>query len=93
MSDTEDTNRRRLEVGHRPSVFWKSRNVDRSRQDAERRAFDGGTACRSPSTSRSRFVDLGAGTGAAARTILDHYSAAHAVLADFSPQMMGPGQS
>ena len=38
------------------------------------------------------FVDLGAGTGAAARTILDHYPAAHAVLADFSPQMMAQGE-
>ena len=37
-------------------------------------------------------IDLGAGTGAAARIILDHYPAAHAILADFSPQMMAQGE-
>jgi len=37
------------------------------------------------------FVDLGAGTGAAARTILDRFPAAEAILADFSPQMMEEG--
>ena len=37
-------------------------------------------------------MDLGAGTGAAARIILDHYPAAHAILADFSPQMMAQGE-
>lgn len=34
------------------------------------------------------FADLGAGTGAAARAILDLYPRATAVLTDFSPQMM-----
>ncbi len=34
-----------------------------------------------------RFVDLGAGTGAAARAVLDYYPRSSAVLADFSPQM------
>lgn len=34
------------------------------------------------------FIDLGAGTGAAARTILDLYPRSKAVLADFSPVMM-----
>ena len=38
------------------------------------------------------FVDLGAGTGAAARAILDHYGASSAILADFSPQMMEEGR-
>jgi SAM-dependent methyltransferase len=37
------------------------------------------------------FVDLGAGTGAASRAILDHYPRANAMLADFSPQMMEQG--
>lgn len=35
------------------------------------------------------FADLGAGTGAAARAILDTYPRSRAVLADFSPLMMG----
>ncbi len=38
------------------------------------------------------FVDLGAGTGAAARAVLDRYPSSTAVLADYSPQMMEEGQ-
>ncbi|MHB1930856.1 MAG: class I SAM-dependent methyltransferase [Acidimicrobiales bacterium] len=38
------------------------------------------------------FVDLGAGTGAASRPVLDRYPASEAVLADYSPQMMDEGQ-
>jgi tRNA (cmo5U34)-methyltransferase len=37
------------------------------------------------------FVDLGAGTGAAARAVLDRYPGASAVLADFSPLMAEEG--
>ena len=38
------------------------------------------------------FLDLGAGTGAAARTIMDLYPKARAILADFSPRMMAEGE-
>lgn len=38
------------------------------------------------------FVDLGAGTGAATRAVLDLFGKATAILADFSPQMMGEGK-
>lgn len=38
------------------------------------------------------FLDLGAGTGMAARGIMDYYPRAQAVLADYSPQMMGEGE-
>jgi SAM-dependent methyltransferase len=38
------------------------------------------------------FIDLGAGTGAATRAVLDRYPASKAVLADYSPQMMDEGQ-
>ncbi len=38
------------------------------------------------------FVDLGAGTGAAARAVLERYRRARAILADFSPQMMAEGE-
>ncbi len=38
------------------------------------------------------FVDLGAGTGAASRAVLDRYPRASAVLADYSPQMMDEGR-
>ncbi len=70
--------------------FWKSTANDRERRRAVHRVlmaellpFDP----REPFT----FLDLGAGTGAAARTILDQFTAARAILADFSPQMMAQG--
>ncbi len=37
------------------------------------------------------FIDLGAGTGAAARAVLDRFQRASAILADYSPQMMEEG--
>lgn len=37
------------------------------------------------------FVDLGAGTGAAARAVLDAYPASSAILAEYSPQMVEEG--
>ncbi|MHB1508231.1 MAG: class I SAM-dependent methyltransferase [Acidimicrobiales bacterium] len=37
------------------------------------------------------FLDLGAGTGAAASAVLDRYEGASALLADYSPQMMEQG--
>jgi SAM-dependent methyltransferase len=39
------------------------------------------------------FLDLGAGTGAAARGLLDLYPASTAILTDFSAQMMAEGES
>ena len=70
--------------------FWKSRDADRARRDAGHREL---MAELLPFAAGQRFtfVDLGSGTGAAARTLLDHYPAAYAVLADFSPQMMAQG--
>jgi len=38
------------------------------------------------------FVDLGAGTGAASRAILDEYPRARAILAEYSPQMTAEGE-
>jgi len=38
------------------------------------------------------FVDLGAGTGAASRAVLDRYPGARAVLAEYSPQMTAEGK-
>jgi tRNA (cmo5U34)-methyltransferase len=38
------------------------------------------------------FVDLGAGTGAAARVVLDRFPASSAVLAEYSPQMIAEGK-
>jgi len=39
------------------------------------------------------FLDLGAGTGAASRAILERYPRATGILADFSAQMMAAGES
>src|SRR5260370_23146663 len=39
------------------------------------------------------FLDLGAGTGAASRAILDLHPRSTAILADFSSQMMAAGES
>jgi tRNA (cmo5U34)-methyltransferase len=89
MSETADTNAAvgTSEIG---VSFWKSRDYDRARQDAERRTLMAELLPFAPDEPFT-FVDLGAGTGAAARTILDHYPGARAVLADFSPQMMAQG--
>ncbi|MBV9207443.1 MAG: class I SAM-dependent methyltransferase [Actinobacteria bacterium] len=38
------------------------------------------------------FADLGAGTGAASRTVLEVYPRSTAILADFSPEMMRAGE-
>src|SRR5215472_11681455 len=86
---TEDTNAAvwKTDVG---VTFWKSTENDRERRRAGHRELMAELlpfAADEPFT----FVDLGAGTGAAARTILDHYAAAHAILADFSSQMMAQG--
>ncbi|HVC24805.1 MAG TPA: class I SAM-dependent methyltransferase [Acidimicrobiales bacterium] len=71
-------------------AYWVATAEDRERGRAEPRRlvadllpFDDG--------DEITFVDLGAGTGAAARAILDRYSRAEAVLADFSPQMIAEG--
>jgi tRNA (cmo5U34)-methyltransferase len=90
MPDTEDTNAAvwKSDIG---VSFWKSTQADRERRRAGQRAL---LAELLPFSVDEPFavVDLGAGTGAAARIILDHYPAAEAVLADFSAQMMAQGK-
>jgi tRNA (cmo5U34)-methyltransferase len=86
---TEDTNAAvwKSDIG---VTFWKETEADRERRRAGHRKL---IAALLPfgDDEHFTFVDLGAGTGAAARTVLDHFPAAHAVLADFSPQMMAQG--
>ena len=86
---TEDTNAAvwKTDLG---VTFWKSTEADRERRRAAHRDLMAELlpfGADEPFT----FADLGAGTGAAARTILDRYPRAHAILADFSPQMMAQG--
>jgi SAM-dependent methyltransferase len=69
---------------------WLSGMDERERKRAEQFAF---MAHLLPFEREARFtlLDLGAGTGAAARGILTYYPNAQAILADFSPQMMDAG--
>ncbi|HTS98907.1 MAG TPA: class I SAM-dependent methyltransferase [Streptosporangiaceae bacterium] len=71
--------------------LWKMATADLERRRADQRRL---MADLLPFSGDEPFlfVDLGAGTGAAARTIMDRYPAAEAILADFSPQMMEAGQ-
>jgi tRNA (cmo5U34)-methyltransferase len=71
--------------------YWKSTSEDRERRRGEQRRL---LADLLPFGDDDEFtvLDLGAGTGAAARTVLDRYRRAQAVLADFSPQMMEQGK-
>jgi tRNA (cmo5U34)-methyltransferase len=71
-------------------ALWKAAAADQGRRRAEQRRL---MADLLPFAEDEPFlfVDLGAGTGAAARTILDRYPAAKAILAEFSPQMMDEG--
>jgi tRNA (cmo5U34)-methyltransferase len=88
-SAAEDTNAAvwKSEIG---VTFWKSTEGEREARRAGHRTLLAELlpfAADQPFT----FVDLGAGTGAAARIVLDRYPAAHAILADFSAPMMAQG--
>ena len=71
--------------------FWKSTAEDRERRRAAHRAL---MADLLPFAADEAFafVDLGAGTGAAARTVMDRFPRSRAFLADYSPQMMAQGE-
>jgi tRNA (cmo5U34)-methyltransferase len=71
-------------------TFWKATAADRERRRAGHRVL---LAELLPFATDEAFtfVDLGAGTGAAARTIMDYFPAASAILADYSEQMMAQG--
>ena len=89
MSDGPDTNAAFWKTDEGISL-WKSSAGDQERRRAEQRRL---MADLLPFADDEPFlfVDLGAGMGAAARTVLDRYPAAEAILADFSPQMMDEG--
>jgi tRNA (cmo5U34)-methyltransferase len=90
MVDSGDTN----------AAIWKSDEVvatwaaeagDRERLREAHRQFM--TALLPFETTEPfTFLDLGAGTGAAARSFLARYPNSRAILADFSPQMMDEGE-
>jgi tRNA (cmo5U34)-methyltransferase len=91
MPDSEDTNAAvwKSDIG---VTFWKSTQEEREQRRAGHRTLMAELlpfAADEPFT----FVDLGAGTGAASRVVLDHFTAAQAILADFSAQMMAQGEA
>ena len=85
MSDAADANAAVWKSDQGVS-YWVSSADERERRHAGQRRL---MAELLPFSGDEQFVfvDLGAGTGAAARAILDRYPAAQAVLADFSAQM------
>lgn len=90
MIDSSDSNAAiwKSELG---VSYWVSTAEDRERRRTEQRRL---MADLLPFADDEQFtvVDLGAGTGAAARAVLDRYPGAQAILADYSPQMMEEGK-
>jgi len=89
MADSTDTNAA-IWKSDRGLSHWMSTAADREQRRRDQRRL---MAELLPFADDEyfTFVDLGAGTGAAARAVLDRYSAAQAILADFSPQMIDEG--
>ena len=71
-------------------TYWVSTAEERERRRSEQRRL---MAELLPFADDEpfRFLDLGAGTGTAARAVLDRYPRATAVLAEYSPQMTEAG--
>jgi tRNA (cmo5U34)-methyltransferase len=90
MSDPADAN----------AAIWQSAEAvqawvtEADRQERYRRAHRQFMASLLPFGEQEAFtfLDLGAGTGAASRTILDAYPRSTAILADFSAEMMRAGE-
>lgn len=89
MPDSPDTNAAVWKSDEQISQ-WMAAAGDRERRYAHPRRL---MAELLPFANGERFtlLDIGAGTGAAARTVLDLHPQAHAILADFSHQMMEQG--
>ena len=90
MPDSADTNEA-IWKSDAAISHWVSTAEDRERRRADERRlmaellpFD--------KDQQFTFVDLGAGTGAAARVVLDYFPGARAILGDYSLQMMEQGR-
>jgi tRNA (cmo5U34)-methyltransferase len=70
---------------------WAAKTAERERKRAAQWRFMGELLPFSQQDAFT-FLDLGAGTGAAARAILGLYPQSTAMLTDFSAQMMGEGE-
>ena len=71
--------------------FWKSTAQDRERRRGAHRALMA-ELLPFEADEAFTFVDLGAGTGAAARIVMDRFPRSRAFLADYSQQMMAQGE-
>jgi len=90
MGDQEDTN----------AAIWQSAEAveawaaEADRQERHRKAHRQFMTSLLPFEAQDvfTFLDLGAGTGAASRAILDAYPRSAAILADYSAEMMRAGE-
>lgn len=89
MPDSTDTNAA-IWKSDQGISYWVSTAEDRERRRSYQRRLMADLLPFADDEQFS-FVDLGAGTGAAARAVLDRYPGARAILADYSPQMMEEG--
>jgi len=71
--------------------FWTAKNDERQAKRGAQWRFTGELLPFGRQDTFT-FLDLGAGTGAAARGILELYPRSIAILTDFSPQMMDEGE-
>jgi tRNA (cmo5U34)-methyltransferase len=90
MSDPADTNAAIWQSAEGVEA-WAAQAEAQERKRVPHRRFMAGLL---PFTEQDEFtfLDLGAGTGAASRTVLDVYPRSTAVLADFSAEMMRAGE-
>jgi tRNA (cmo5U34)-methyltransferase len=90
MADSADTNAA-IWKSDEVVAAWSAEAADRERLRGAHRRFMSLLLPFDPDDAFT-FLDIGAGTGAASREILTRYSRSTAILADFSPQMMGEGE-
>ena len=90
MAHTEDTNAAIWKSGEMAAT-WAAEAAERERSHGPQWRL---VAQLLPFGDKDAFtfLDIGAGTGAASQAILDRYPNSTAILADFSPEMMGAGE-
>jgi tRNA (cmo5U34)-methyltransferase len=90
MEDSQDTNQAIWHSGEAVQA-WAAEAQVQERYRTEHRRFMAALLPFSPQDAFT-FLDLGAGTGAASRTILDLHPGSTAILAYFSAEMMRAGE-
>ncbi len=90
MDDSQDTNQAIWHSGEAVQA-WAAEAQVQERYRTGHRRFMAALLPFGPQEAFT-FLDLGAGTGAASRTILDLHPGSTAILADFSAEMMRAGE-